>query len=70
MFPLAPLRAPAPQSLVVNVSSIVGSNTDPTVSAVTPGGYAYRASKVRRAGRVKGPPMDGDSAEQKRHRYW
>jgi NAD(P)-dependent dehydrogenase (short-subunit alcohol dehydrogenase family) len=31
-----------PGSLVVNVSSIMGSNSDPTVSAVTPGAYAYR----------------------------
>ncbi|KIY96373.1 C-factor [Monoraphidium neglectum] len=35
-----------PGSLVVNVSSIMGSNSDPTVSAVTPGAYAYRASKA------------------------
>ncbi|GFR49539.1 hypothetical protein Agub_g11583 [Astrephomene gubernaculifera] len=37
---------PGAGSLVVNISSIMGSNADPTVSAVTPGGYAYRASKA------------------------
>ncbi|GLC45822.1 hypothetical protein PLESTB_001151800 [Pleodorina starrii] len=33
-------------SLVANISSIMGSNTDPTVSAVTRGGFAYRSSKA------------------------
>ncbi|KAG2438435.1 hypothetical protein HYH02_010890 [Chlamydomonas schloesseri] len=37
---------PAPVALVANISSIVGSNTDPTVSAVSKGGFAYRASKA------------------------
>jgi NAD(P)-dependent dehydrogenase (short-subunit alcohol dehydrogenase family) len=31
-----------PGSLVVNVSSIMASHGDETVSGVTPGGYAYR----------------------------
>eukprot|EP00882_Tetradesmus_deserticola_P012566 GHRQ01013319.1.p1 GENE.GHRQ01013319.1~~GHRQ01013319.1.p1 ORF type:complete len:240 (+),score=98.75 GHRQ01013319.1:569-1288(+) len=35
-----------PGSLVVNVSSIMASHGDETVSSVTPGGYAYRASKA------------------------
>eukprot|EP00197_Chlamydomonas_leiostraca_P002004 CAMPEP_0202857610 /NCGR_PEP_ID=MMETSP1391-20130828/485_1 /ASSEMBLY_ACC=CAM_ASM_000867 /TAXON_ID=1034604 /ORGANISM="Chlamydomonas leiostraca, Strain SAG 11-49" /LENGTH=247 /DNA_ID=CAMNT_0049536429 /DNA_START=124 /DNA_END=867 /DNA_ORIENTATION=- len=34
-----------PRSLVVNVTTIMASHGDPTVSGVTPGGYAYRASK-------------------------
>lgn len=29
-------------SLVANVSSIMGSNADPTVSGVTPGAFSYR----------------------------
>ena len=33
-----------PGSVVVNVSSILASNRDPTVSAVTPGAYAYRCA--------------------------
>lgn len=35
-----------PGSLVVNVSSIMASHGDETVSGITPGGYAYRASKA------------------------
>ncbi|KAI8465874.1 MAG: short chain dehydrogenase [Monoraphidium minutum] len=35
-----------PGSLVVNVSSVMASNADATVSAVTPGAHAYRASKA------------------------
>ncbi|PNW76340.1 hypothetical protein CHLRE_12g549852v5 [Chlamydomonas reinhardtii] len=41
-----PPPAPAPVALVANISSIMGSNTDPTVSTVTKGGFAYRASKA------------------------
>ncbi|KAG2484047.1 hypothetical protein HYH03_017137 [Edaphochlamys debaryana] len=33
-------------SLVANISSVVGSNTEPTVSMTAKGGYAYRASKA------------------------
>ncbi|KXZ53441.1 hypothetical protein GPECTOR_7g1339 [Gonium pectorale] len=46
--PAGPAEAPHPEptSLVANISSIVGSNTDPTVSAVSRGGFAYRASKA------------------------
>lgn len=39
------LGAPG-SSLVVNVSSIMASLGDTTVSGVTPGGYGYRASKA------------------------
>lgn len=39
-------RTTRPSSLVANVSSIMASNTDPTISAVTPGAFAYRASKA------------------------
>lgn len=35
-----------PGSTVVNISSIMSSHADPTISSVTPGGYAYRASKA------------------------
>eukprot|EP00775_Hariotina_reticulata_P011289 gene11289-11439_t len=35
-----------PGSLVVNITSIMSSHGDQTVSSVTPGGYAYRASKA------------------------
>ncbi|KAF8067339.1 csgA [Scenedesmus sp. PABB004] len=35
-----------PGSLVVNVSSVMASHGDAAVSSVTPGGYAYRASKA------------------------
>jgi NAD(P)-dependent dehydrogenase (short-subunit alcohol dehydrogenase family) len=31
-----------PGSLVVNISSIMASHGDPSISSVTPGGYAYR----------------------------
>lgn len=30
------------RSTVVNISSIMSSHADPTISSVTPGGYAYR----------------------------
>ncbi|GLI64569.1 hypothetical protein VaNZ11_007890 [Volvox africanus] len=39
-------EAPGGKTLIANVSSIVGSNTDPTVSAITKGGFPYRASKA------------------------
>lgn len=45
-----------PGSLVVNVSSIMASNQDPTVSAVTPGAYAYRCAGGRLRGASRGPP--------------
>jgi NAD(P)-dependent dehydrogenase (short-subunit alcohol dehydrogenase family) len=32
----------APGSTVVNVTSIMASHGDPTISSTTPGGYAYR----------------------------
>lgn len=35
-----------PGSLIVNISSIMASNADETVSGATGGGYAYRASKA------------------------
>eukprot|EP00878_Enallax_costatus_P043903 GHUV01052007.1.p1 GENE.GHUV01052007.1~~GHUV01052007.1.p1 ORF type:complete len:177 (+),score=24.99 GHUV01052007.1:451-981(+) len=35
-----------PGSLIVNITSIMSSHGDQTVSSVTPGGYAYRASKA------------------------
>lgn len=31
-----------PGSTVVNISSIMSSHGDPTISSTTPGGYAYR----------------------------
>jgi hypothetical protein len=31
-----------PGSTIVNVTSIMASHGDPTISSVTPGGYAYR----------------------------
>lgn len=40
-----PPPAPAPVALVANISSIMGSNTDPTVSTVTKGGFAYRCER-------------------------
>ncbi|GIL73427.1 hypothetical protein Vretimale_17582 [Volvox reticuliferus] len=39
-------EAPDGKSLIANMSSIVGSNADPTVSAITKGGFPYRASKA------------------------
>ncbi|MEW5297504.1 MAG: hypothetical protein WDW36_000710 [Sanguina aurantia] len=41
-----PLRSPSTTSLIVNISSIVASHGDTTVSATSPSGYAYRASKA------------------------
>ncbi|GBF88259.1 hypothetical protein Rsub_00971 [Raphidocelis subcapitata] len=40
------LGAPGGPSTVVNVSSIMGSHGDTTISAVTPGAFSYRASKA------------------------
>jgi len=36
------LGAPGGSSLVVNVSSIMASHSDESVSAVTPGAFSYR----------------------------
>ncbi|PNH09567.1 C-factor [Tetrabaena socialis] len=52
-----------PGSLIVNISSIVGSNTDPTVSATSKGGYAYRASKA--ALNIISTTLARDLAEQR-----
>lgn len=35
-----------PGTLIVNITSIMSSHGDHTVSSTTPGGYAYRASKA------------------------
>lgn len=40
------LGAPGGRSTVVNITSIMGSNTDPTISAVTPGAFAYRSGRA------------------------
>jgi NAD(P)-dependent dehydrogenase (short-subunit alcohol dehydrogenase family) len=46
-------------SLVANMSSIMASHGDPTISSVTPGGYAYRASKAALNAIHKALAMEG-----------
>jgi len=46
-------------SLVANMSSIMASHGDATISSVTPGGYAYRASKAALNAIHKALAMEG-----------
>jgi NAD(P)-dependent dehydrogenase (short-subunit alcohol dehydrogenase family) len=53
------LLAGGKPSLVANMSSIMASHGDPTISSVTPGGYAYRASKAALNAINKALAMEG-----------